>query len=105
LGFLLLSLAVGYTLSGAFKNLAVTAPKDGGYGPTMINMKASQVKATGHADSIPHGDEAAAPWSVPGPQKEAWKSLGNRYDLRNLEASRPPDLRITISPPRQFASA
>ena len=59
----------------------------------------------GQAEIIPPMGEDSAPWSTPGPEKENWKSLGNRYDLRNLEASRPSDLRITISPPRQFASA
>lgn len=39
---------------------------------------------------------------IPGPEKEQWKARGNRYDCRELEASRPTNLRITISPPRQF---
>ena len=65
-------------------------------------MKVSQIKATGQAEPIPHVEEAVAPWSVPGPEKEAWKERGNYYDYRDLQASRPSDLKITISGPRQF---
>jgi hypothetical protein len=65
-------------------------------------MKTSQIKATGHAEPRPHVEEAAAPWSVPGPEKEAWKDRDNHCDYRDLRASRPTDLRITISGPRQF---
>jgi hypothetical protein len=60
---------------------------------------------SGQAEVIPPMGESSVPWSTPGPEKEKWKNLGNRYDLRNLEGSRPSDLRITISPPRQFATA
>jgi hypothetical protein len=65
-------------------------------------MKASQIKAAGRLESIPHVEEKAAPWSIPGPQKEAWKDQGNHCDYRDLRASRPSDLEITISGPRQF---
>jgi hypothetical protein len=65
-------------------------------------MKASQVKANGQAEPIPHVERAAAPWSIPGPGKEAWKNQGNHCDYRDLRASRPSDLEITISGPRQF---
>jgi hypothetical protein len=65
-------------------------------------MNASQTKTAGHAKPVPHVPEAAAPWSIPGPEKEQWKERGNRYNLRELDASRPSDLEITISGPRQF---
>jgi len=65
-------------------------------------MQASQIKATGQAEPIPHVEGATTPWSIPGPEKEAWKNQGNHYDYRDLRASRPSDLRITISGPRQF---
>jgi len=49
--------------------------------------------------------ESTAPWITPGPEKEAWKSQGNHYDYQKLKASRPADLKITISGPRQFNGA
>jgi len=65
-------------------------------------MKATQIKTTGQANPIPQIGEVAAPWVVPGSEKEAWKNQGNHYDYRDLRASRPPGLKITISGPRQF---
>ncbi len=47
---------------------------------------------------------SVAPWITPGPEKEAWKTQGNLCDFREIEASRPADLIITISGPRQFSN-
>ncbi len=55
-------------------------------------------------DTTTHAEKSSAPWLTPGPRKEAWKSEGNYYDYRKLKASRPADLKITISGPRQFRS-
>jgi hypothetical protein len=68
-------------------------------------MKAPQIKADTQSEQTPRSGESSAPWLVPGPEKELWKQEGHRYDLRDLDASRPSDLRITFSPPRQFVSA
>jgi hypothetical protein len=68
----------------------------------MMNMNASQIKATSHAEPLPHLEAGVAPWSIPGAEKEAWKNQGNHHDYRDLRASRPSGLRITISGPRQF---
>ena len=53
----------------------------------------------------PRAAGSGAPWLKPGPEKEAWKSQGNQHDYRELKASRPADLKITISGPRQFRNA
>jgi hypothetical protein len=42
------------------------------------------------------------PWVAPGTLKEVWKAEGNVYDYRDLRASRPGDLKVSISGPRQF---
>jgi hypothetical protein len=65
-------------------------------------MTASEIKTADHAEVIPPLGGWSAPWSIPGPEKEAWKNQGNHYDYRDLRASRPFDLKITISGPRQF---
>jgi len=57
-----------------------------------------------HSDNATQTEQTAAPWTTPGPQKEAWKRQGNLCDYRVIEASRPDDLVITISGPRQFGS-
>ncbi len=44
-----------------------------------------------------------APWRTPGPEKEAWKDQGNLCDYREMKASRPADLAISISGPRSFS--
>jgi hypothetical protein len=55
------------------------------------------------ADTDNRAPVSSAPWLTPGPVKEAWKNQGNHYDYRDLKASRPADLEITISGPRQFS--
>ncbi|MCE0521972.1 MAG: hypothetical protein LV480_03580 [Methylacidiphilales bacterium] len=55
------------------------------------------------SQASPQAVESTAPWLVPGSGKEAWKSQGNHHDYRELKASRPADLEITISGPRQFS--
>lgn len=67
-------------------------------------MQASHIKATGQTEPVPQLEMAAVPWSIPGAEKEAWKIQGNHCDYRDLRASRPSDLEITISGPRQFTS-
>ena len=72
---------------------------------SITSMKAPENKAHGRAEATPPVGELSAPWSIPGPEKEHWKERGHRYDLRKLDASRPFDLSITISLPRQSVSA
>jgi hypothetical protein len=57
------------------------------------------------AEAIPPAGGAFAPWSTRGPEKEEWKDRGHRYDLRDLDATRPADLRIMISPPHSSVGA
>ena len=54
------------------------------------------------AEKAATGERSVAPWRTPGAAKEAWKSQGNYLDYRELKASRPADLVIKISGPRQF---
>ena len=56
------------------------------------------------SDNTTQAGKSAPPWLTPGPEKEAWKRHGNLCDYRDIKASRPADLAITISGPRQFNS-
>jgi hypothetical protein len=49
-------------------------------------------------------DKSVAPWTTPGPEKEAWKRQGNLCDYRAIKASRPSGLMVTITGPRQFGN-
>jgi hypothetical protein len=66
----------------------------------------AEINAAIEKTSLPHEETTEAreakPWHTPGPEKEAWKQRGNYLDYREFKRSRPSDLKITISPPRQF---